>query len=1025
MVSLTLTKEQESQARDIESVYLQSTDNLVLRLDDKSDLNKDNITDLLERYFLQKKMTKKDEITEDFIYEAVKDVQVDNDDVRFNIDLLQITGKKNNKTNKKIYFNKDLKFVITDTYFYIESIRKTQDSIKGMINNYLFIFEENKKVIENLSNIVLSRVEQDKIIKLISKYNASVNSQELEIRFGSVSNKKFNPEISLFEYNLLLDFFEKYIDAESGIKEMIETEEKILDNSVRIILNKRTNEISYMKKTKEENANTDLNEYGVRFSLSNEEEVDKSATNNASLELVRIKKRNTYILSSLYPLKFDLTYIQILDSKEKESGYKYKYEMEIEVINGQKISFPLLMKGIETVLRIKQQSFFIMSYSEQASIYASAESLSNEINNKTLPFSKVNQLNKDSINLLKKDKYFFSPKADGERYLSYINNIGELFLINEKRNVIGTGIKSDKFRDIILDSEFIILSSENTVLFFDVLFCKNCIIPDTLADKITLIQQIQTSLTTYNEFSPKVFVKPFYEMNIVNLTSFNQIQFSFPTDGIIFTPNSISNPLNSKTWLYNLKYKPPTQLTIDFKLLPNNKDKNTYILSVYNNDKKFIPFEHNGVIATVKKAYGTQMLQQGSIAEFLWQGGLWNFIRYRPDKTLPNHVNIANNVWTTIENPLTLEDLISVLQETEETPVAQQDTKSLFSNMRKFHNQIKRIPIEEYKPSVIYDFASGKGGDIYKWVENEVKRVIGYDRDSESVSEAERRLAEINNRQKGVKYDYTFFVKNLERENLQLDTRADMITCNFAFHYFLRVKLGFEIFMGSVVRNLKKDGIFSITVMNGKKIFELLKNKQEFLVSKDNREVIINKRYDNVDSISNLPSIFGNQILVKSNGDFYLQNGSVEYLVDIDALIKLLKNNYNLQLIERKSFQDLHKGFNIKLSSVEKQLSFFNEILVFKLTSDVVITETKKEIEPVKNFKRETTTEEKQTMIENIILSNDENIDDIENMLRDINITNETKRAFKPSSSRNKTVGMQNQKVELKDYIKYLESNMK
>ena len=55
--------------------------------------------------------------------------------------------------------------------------------------------------------------------------------------------------------------------------------------------------------------------------------------------------------------------------------------------------------------------------------------------------------------------------------------------------------------------------------------------------------------------------------------------------------------------------------------------------------------------------------------------------------------------------------------------------KSNFYNMQKFHNDIKRKLIEDYgkQSTKLIDLGCGKGGDIHKWIDNNIENVIGYD----------------------------------------------------------------------------------------------------------------------------------------------------------------------------------------------------------------------------------------------------------------------------------------------------------
>lgn len=68
--------------------------------------------------------------------------------------------------------------------------------------------------------------------------------------------------------------------------------------------------------------------------------------------------------------------------------------------------------------------------------------------------------------------------------------------------------------------------------------------------------------------------------------------------------------------------------------------------------------------------------------------------------------------------------------------------KSKFYNMQNFHNHIKRKLINKYGYGCekLIDLGCGKGGDIHKWIDNNVQKVIGYDINDEYLIEAQNRF---------------------------------------------------------------------------------------------------------------------------------------------------------------------------------------------------------------------------------------------------------------------------------------------
>ena len=224
----------------------------------------------------------------------------------------------------------------------------------------------------------------------------------------------------------------------------------------------------------------------------------------------------------------------------------------------------------------------------------------------------------------------------------------------------------------------------------------------------------------------------------------------------------------------------------------------------------------------------------------------------------------------------------------------------------KFHNNIKRKYINKYAGKKLLDLASGRGGDLDKWVKNKkIKKVVGYDINENSVKEAIKRLGKI----KRLNKDISFYVKDLSNRVLNCNEKFDTITCQFAFHYFFKNPKTLNTILSSI-KNCSKNGtIFICTLFDGDLIksdfiypeFEIKK------ISKDSRAEYNNKISVYIkDSILNVPEI--------------------EYLVRPKFLIKKL-SSIHFELIETKSFKSFSED---ELSETEKIFSGLNKIYIFR-----------------------------------------------------------------------------------------------
>lgn len=256
-----------------------------------------------------------------------------------------------------------------------------------------------------------------------------------------------------------------------------------------------------------------------------------------------------------------------------------------------------------------------------------------------------------------------------------------------------------------------------------------------------------------------------------------------------------------------------------------------------------------------------------------------------------------------------------------------QRARSYFYNMRKFHNTIKRSLYNKYTNNTdnLLDLACGKGGDLDKWVSNNIKNVVGYDIDSNSIKEAKRRITEYNSKYTNIEVH----VKDLSRNIIDGNKKFDTIASMFAFHYFFESKDTFETIMTSIENNLKDDGIFMGTMFDGEQMRNLIK-KDDFKLIDNSKELRFR-----VALLNESTDFFGNKISVFLK-DTVLQDPMDEYLVYFTKFVEIMKLR-NFELIESKMFKELYVD-TFKLNSIEKVVSFLNRTFVFKK-----ITQTTKE----------------------------------------------------------------------------------
>lgn len=246
--------------------------------------------------------------------------------------------------------------------------------------------------------------------------------------------------------------------------------------------------------------------------------------------------------------------------------------------------------------------------------------------------------------------------------------------------------------------------------------------------------------------------------------------------------------------------------------------------------------------------------------------------------------------------------------------------KSYFYNMRKFHNTIKRQLYDKYTKNIskLLDLACGKGGDLDKWVSNNIGHVIGYDINEKSIIEARRRVKEYRFPKRT---EVEVYVKDLSKNIIEGNKDCDVVTSMFAFHYFFETKDTFDVIMKSIDNNLKDGGYFIGTMFDGESIKRVLQDG--FYTLKDGDDIKFN--IEAYRPLNDNP--FGNKIGVYLK-ETVLDEPMDEYVVYFDKFVDIMKSR-GYMLEESKMFGDIDLDKS-RLNNIEKSVSYLNRYFVFK-----------------------------------------------------------------------------------------------
>lgn len=248
-------------------------------------------------------------------------------------------------------------------------------------------------------------------------------------------------------------------------------------------------------------------------------------------------------------------------------------------------------------------------------------------------------------------------------------------------------------------------------------------------------------------------------------------------------------------------------------------------------------------------------------------------------------------------------------------------SQSYFYQLRRFHNSIKRKLYDTYTKSIdnLLDIASGKGSDLNKWSSNRIKHVIGYDIDSSSIEEGRRRVKS----NKGYTPKVELNVLDLSRNIINLNIPVDVVSSQFAFHYFFESKETFNTIISSIKSNLKHNGYFIGTIFDGSSLLHLKVPESDTIELSDQGEVKFKLNFSSLEQKSS----FGNKLSVFIK-DTVLDKPMDEYIVDFDSFVKLMKYN-GFELIDSKMFEKFYND-SFKFNSLQKQVSFLYRTFVFK-----------------------------------------------------------------------------------------------
>lgn len=270
-------------------------------------------------------------------------------------------------------------------------------------------------------------------------------------------------------------------------------------------------------------------------------------------------------------------------------------------------------------------------------------------------------------------------------------------------------------------------------------------------------------------------------------------------------------------------------------------------------------------------------------------------------------------------------------------------------NLRKFHNFIKlNIIIDSCKKTNaknLLDIACGRGGDLQKWLNHKInlQYILAFDSHKESIFSSLKKGDEFDGaiaRFQNIKQSYKGKMPFINFKNLNiLDSKIleklnsidsnkeyDVISCQFALHYFNKNQLILNNTLKIISLKLKKGGLFIGTSTDGDLMYKILNNGNVNIPML----TLIKKDFNNYLFYIQTEK---SKTLTRQNY-FELQGVSSEFYIFKENL-KNIALQHNLQLVEYKSFYEWYQIYKKtqtfkELSIYEMLISFLNFSFIFK-----------------------------------------------------------------------------------------------
>lgn len=645
-----------------------------------------------------------------------------------------------------------------------------------------------------------------------------------------------------------------------------------------------------------------------------EETITNKIPSNSSVLMYRYKDRVSKKLDEFPNWRFDFSRVIMNENKNnwnrqiKENRFK-NFEIEVEYIGNKAPNKDELIQ-LTNFIKSVRLLFNLQKQLSKSRIYSVTQLWNNPI---SMNLENIYHILRDYCVSEKADGERCLVYIDEKGDLSRIHKPFNLIpMINSKNNKNSKNNSKNSvsnfgkaFSKSLWDAEYI--KELDLLLIFDVLIHNNQQIwRKPFKERYEIVKQWKAT----NNIRHKEFYFPDNDHNIFQLSEkMYSMKYPYEIDGLIYTPINVNY---EKSQIY--KWKPVEETTIDFLIRDLKQSKKEKSVNLFVNMsrrifdskgykigpeyRKLFPFitddspqlpyyfEISPIaefpIKMVKSngqevpCYDKIPVNDNTIVEFWYdktekeEKNRWKPYRLRLDKTAdymqlakdgkyrgdagPNSWRTAEENYKIIQNPVTKEVIFGKEQLPEKYYKEEKVNKrGEESEVYKFNNFVKRKLYDTYlkRGDVIMELASGRGGDLFKMLKRQPKKIIMVEVDEGALKEAKKRWEGMSEGNRG-NTEIEFIQMDLLKpdmnklEKVVVKNGVNVIGCQFAFHYFMKSATTIKNILEIVKTFLKKDGYFFYTSYNGELLFNSLKTVDRLTYQDKQGNILaeIEKRYD-------------------------------------------------------------------------------------------------------------------------------------------------------------------------------------